>query len=327
MHIYAGNETEDYYFYTGGGLFVCGKNGRKALLCSDCLDEFDVYVGGNLSLVCQSTEGDIFRYTKFGEEWVKSVVLKSKSRRPSVFGMRITETENEFHFIYGLVYGNEKLIVHQKLPNGRPQVITRTVGDSFFVRRDETGCVYIICEIADKLWHFYTYRSGGWSGAEELADGVEIKDIMCTGYKKFCMIEKNEENIVFRNGGETFAVSGNEPEIVKTSAGYIVITELNGRIMYISKEKTTKIISGGTCIDFHLRLDGGGEFCICERCRGSLRQNLPRLFVVDGITHKKQEFGEGARVEFTKRIIALEARISELEKRMSVIESNLCNLR
>lgn len=325
MNIYVKTDSEDYHFYTDGGLFYTRKNGKKSLLFENCLNEFDVCSGKGINVVCQNDEGDILKFTKAGNEWIKSIILKSKNRNAAAFGMRIIETEDDLHFIYGLKHGDDMLIVHQLLPDGKPQVITKAYSEKFFVRLDETGCIYVICDISSKLWHFFTYRSGGWSASEELCENCEIEDILCTGYKQFCMVKNMDGELIFENGDENFAISGSKPSIAKTDREYIVFSENNGGIVYTSKEKATVIISCGSFISFHVRLPFGGEYRICETCPGSIRQNKPRLFVIGNPSLEKMTFGEKTRIEFTKQTIALESKISKLEKRVEKLESNLCN--
>ena len=325
MNIYVGGSAGEYHFYTDGGLYFCVNGGKKSLLCENCLDEFDVCAGNEINLVCESREGDIFKFTKSGGEWIKSVLLKSRSRCAAVFGMRIMETNDDFHFIYGLNHGDEMLVVHQVLPYGQPQVISKIYDENFFVRRDETGCIYILCKISENLWHFFTYRSGGWSASEELCEGGEIRDVMCTAYKQFCIVKEDDGKAVFENGGESFAVPGTDCKIAATKGGFIVFSKVDGRVIYTSKEKSTGIISGGNCIDFHLRLPFGGEYCVCECCPGTLRQGKPKLFVLGNSFLAKGAFGESARIEITKQTIALEAKIDELEKRIEKLETNSYN--
>ena len=315
MDIYACTSADSYHFYTDGGLYFCGKTGKKALLCDDCLEEFDVCTGNEISVVCETCEGDILKFAKSGGEWIKSILLKSRSRSAAVFGMRIMETKDDFHFIYGLNHGGEMLVVHQLLPYGQPQVISKIYDENFFVRRDETGCIYIICKISENLWHFFTYRSGGWSASEELCEGAEITDVMCVGYKRFCTVKSFGGETIFENGGESFAIPGERHRIARANGEFIVFSEVDGRTLYTSKEKSTGIISGGNSIDFHLRLPFGGEYSVCERCPGTLRRGIPKLFVLGNDFAVKDEVGGSAIIELTKRMIALEAKIEELEKR------------
>lgn len=323
MNIYVGGSAEEYRFYTDGGLYFCENGGKKALLCENCIDEFDVCAGTEINVVCESREGDVFKFTKSGGEWIRSVLLKSRSRCAAVFGMRIMETSDDLHFIYGLNHGGEKLVVHQVLPYGQPQVISKIYDEKFFVRRDETGCIYIICKISEKLWHFFTYRSGGWSASEELCDEGEPMDVMCTAYKQFCIVKELCGRAVFENGGESFEVPGSDCKIASAKDGFIVFSKVDGRVIYTTKEKSTGIISGGNCIDFHLRLPFGGEYCVCERCPGAIRQGKPKLFVLGNSFSAGGTFGESARIEITKQTIALEAKIDELEKRIEKLETNL----
>lgn len=321
MYAYAKTKSGNYCFYTDGGLYVLDSSGKKALLCTDCTEEFDLCADDDITLVCQSKEGDIFRFSKSGSEWTKSVILKSRSRRASAFGMRIFQIGDVYHLVYGLNHGEEKLVVHQLLSGGSPCVITKIFGSEFFVRRDETGCLYVICEIADSLWHFFTYRSGGWSASEELSENSKIEDVMCTGYKSFCTAERYPDGLFFKCGEDEFAVPGVRPEIVQTAAGFAVFSEVDGKTVYTTKEKTTKILNGGAAVDFKVRMVGGAEYCVCDGCRGSFLRGRPHLYLIDGVKPQKPSVSEGARLELTKRMIALESRIAALEKAVS----NLCN--
>ncbi len=312
MHVYAVWEASEYHIWTDKGLFF-ESGGKKAKLTDDCTDCFDVAVGETVYILCQSKTGDLVLYSKADEGWVKRIVLQSKNEKPSAFGIRIMENEDGLHLIYGLTHNKNKLIVHQSLPSGKPQVVMQSHSEKLFVRRDNSGCIYALCEVLPNTWHMCNFRYGAWSAPEQIAEECEIKDFLCKGYKDFCFVYQREGRIIFENGSDSFEVSGNNPSVIY-SGEYKVITEDKGRIVYTGKKGSGKLIGGGRPINFFVRLKDGAEWAVCDRCTGEIVRGGVRLYLMDGIPRPRP----ASSLELMKHIVSLEAKVAELEHKINL---------
>ena len=316
--LFRGN-GEQLWFENSRGLAFSDIQGRKSMLSEDCVGDFDVVFCGNLNVVYMSQAGELVRLERRGRGWSKTVILKSRSGEKAFFGIRMISSEGRLNLIYGLKHNGENMIVHQLFSENRPQVVQTAFGEKFFVRRDETGCIYMFCEAAEDVWHLSVCRGGVWSRPEEIFSGGRLLDVFCTGYKTFCTVTEKQGALIFQNDSESFEVSGENPSIVQLDSGFAVIAKDSGQIYYTDRGGQHKII----CSDyreFYVRLPESGEFALCDRCRGSVVQGKPRLFLIDNAKPAKNTFGESARLELTKQIIALEARVAQLEKQLADIE-------
>ena len=317
MEILLRDDKNQTVFENRNGLTFSDSPFRKHMLAPDCKGNFDLACTDVPNVVYVSDSGEIIRLEKLGEGWKKTVILTSKSGTMDVFGIRLIVSEGELNLIYGLRHNSENMIVHQTFSENKPQVVQSAFGEVFFVMRDETGCIYLVCEAAEGVWHLSVCRGGVWSRPEELMSGCGLLDIIPTGYKSFCTVTETDGTVTFRNGNDSFEIFGEKPAIVRTGTEFSVITRDNGQVFYTDCKGRHKIISSSDIREFYLRHPESGEYFICNRCFGNLVQGKPRLFLIDNMQPQKGTVGETVRLELTKQIIALEARVAKLEEKIS----------
>lgn len=311
------SDSEQLWFKAANGLVFSDMHGKKRRLVEETPAFFDVAYVFELNLVYASRSGEIVRLQRRGNGWVKTVILKSRSGEMDIFGIRLVVSEEKLHLVYGLLHNGEHMIVHQILPGGEPTVVNTASSDAFFVRRDETGCIYVICS-EESGWEVSVFRGSGWSRPEHLSESGNIKDILVLGYKEYLLLMEENEKMVYKDLKNVFEVSGNEPSIVKYRDSYTVISEDAGGVYYTDSLGRHKIISSDKVKKFLVRFREGQEYSVCESCHGTVTFGVPRLFLLDLGMQTRGYLGETARLELTKRIIELEARVAKLEEKINL---------
>ena len=314
MEILLRDEVKQTLFENSRGLTICEGKSPCCMLAADCNGIFDVVSADAVCVAYVSESGEIILLEKLGRGWKKTVLLKSRSGMMDIFGLRLVSGGDDISLIYGLKHNFENMIVHQFLPSGAPHVVASSHGERFFVRRDGEGCVYVITEPDENTWQMSFLRHGVWSSPEELISGCEIEDVMTDGYNSFCLLFKNEEGRFLRYRDTCFGVRGEKPYLVKSGNEFMAVSEIGGRIYCTDGMGEKMQITSETVRDYILRLPYGGEYAVCEGCRGNFIHGVPRLFVIDRARPPRAYGDDSVRLELTKRIIELEARIALLEK-------------
>ena len=319
MDILFRGQNEQLWFSNTDGLVFSDLTGRKKRLTEGKTDFFDLAYSGEVNVVYVSHDGKLIRLERRVDSWVKTVILKSKSGEMGIFGLRLIVSEDKLNLIYGLIHNGEKMIVHQVLPGGEPLVVNTCGEGGFFVRRDETGCIYVVCNSIYGGWEMSVFRSTGWNRPEKIINEGIIRDIIFTGYKEYCTVTEINGKLMFNSSDCEFEVFGKKPSIVKSDDSYVVISEDSGEVFYTDRSGKNKIISGTEVRNFYVRFPFSAEYDVCDRCRGRVAFSVPKLFLIDRVGKNTKKIQESAKLELLKRIIALEERIVKIEETIKQI--------
>lgn len=340
------------YYYSKEG--ICVKNLNVAydnpkLIFPSGVNDFDVieHSNGEIAVICQDVDGGIVYLTENEKSYLKSTLLRNKSKIPYDKYFRLVKQKNEVIAFYIVEYDGRKILSSQyvETDNSLPYAIDETSNSFYYVFIDESDVLYIFYEKDNKCGYRY-FVGGEWSNYEIIHDGKLKAAISYTGDVFLAVASKEQGKIIklqfsskeWKISDTDFFSEGDDVCIVYEKANIWILKKADGMVSALKCNMTLDVwdkpmIFGTENNIFKLRIKSIYEKGCPDICFASMCNGMPKTLVYKKLTDCVKRYvsadslskSDNQYCDYTDTIKKFNIELREIKKQINDINKLIGN--